>query len=100
MTNPPATVADNRHTAPLHSDIAQCATELWIEYGRPEGRDVEIWLEAERRLLSATTHRKDAEVRTPPAPQKTAGRARPSNWRSQPNVGPPTPPSVPPRPLT
>lgn len=45
---------DTRH-APLHDDIAQCARDLWVEYGRPADRDLEIWLEAEKRLFSATT---------------------------------------------
>jgi hypothetical protein len=39
--------------APCQSEIAQCARELWTESGQPDGRDVEIWLEAERRLISA-----------------------------------------------
>lgn len=31
-------------------DISQRARELWEGYGRPAGRDQEIWLEAERQL--------------------------------------------------
>lgn len=38
-------------TAPNQETIAQRARELWESYGRPEGRDTEIWLEAERQLL-------------------------------------------------
>lgn len=40
-------------TAPQisHEAISQRARELWESYGRPEGRDNEIWLEAERQLL-------------------------------------------------
>ncbi len=38
-------------TRPLQSDIAERARQLWESYGRPSGRDVEIWLEAERQLL-------------------------------------------------
>ncbi|CAM2965689.1 DUF2934 domain-containing protein [Rariglobus hedericola] len=34
-----------------HEDISQRARELWSNYGQPEGRDNEIWLEAERQLL-------------------------------------------------
>jgi hypothetical protein len=30
-----------------NSDIAKRAYELWEQSGRPEGRDVEIWLKAE-----------------------------------------------------
>lgn len=37
---------------PSHDDVAQCARELWQSYGQPEGRDQEIWLEAERKLAA------------------------------------------------
>jgi hypothetical protein len=30
--------------------IAQRARQLWVAYGRPAGRDEQIWLEAERQL--------------------------------------------------
>jgi hypothetical protein len=30
--------------------VRERAREIWIERGRPEGRDVENWLEAEREL--------------------------------------------------
>jgi hypothetical protein len=30
--------------------IAQRARQLWVDYGRPAGRDEQIWLEAERQL--------------------------------------------------
>jgi hypothetical protein len=36
---------------PTHADIARRAAEIWENRGRPEGRDEEIWLEAERQLL-------------------------------------------------
>jgi hypothetical protein len=29
-------------------DIRERAHEMWIEHGRPEGRDIEFWLAAER----------------------------------------------------
>jgi hypothetical protein len=35
----------------------QRAREMWIERGRPEGRDAEFWLEAERELESRDTRR-------------------------------------------
>lgn len=41
------------HHEPLHSDIAQCAEELWVQYGKPADRDLAIWLEAEQQLLFA-----------------------------------------------
>lgn len=36
---------------PTHDDIARRARELWEGYERPQGRDEQIWLEAERQLL-------------------------------------------------
>lgn len=44
--------ADTRRKV-LHDDIARRAQELWEQYGRPQERDLEIWLEAERQLLGA-----------------------------------------------
>jgi hypothetical protein len=38
---------------PNHDEIAQCAREIWIASGQPDGRDNDIWLDAERRLISA-----------------------------------------------
>lgn len=48
---------------PTHEDITLRAILLWQNYGQPEGRDTEIWLEAERQLL-------DREL-----PSKTKGKA-------------------------
>jgi hypothetical protein len=36
---------------PLQSDTAILAYLIWEEKGKPDGCDVECWLEAERRLL-------------------------------------------------
>ncbi len=36
---------------PLHAAISHQAHSLWEKYGRPEGRDVAIWVEAERQIL-------------------------------------------------
>lgn len=33
-----------------HDEISRRAEELWRQYGSPQGRDEEIWLEAERQL--------------------------------------------------
>ena len=41
--------------APSHEDIALCAEKLWQDYGQPAGRDDDIWLEAERRLIAAAS---------------------------------------------
>lgn len=48
----PAVTADTR-TISLETRISRQAYQLWESYGRPEGRDVAIWLEAERQVLGA-----------------------------------------------
>lgn len=35
---------------PSHDKVSRRAKELWEKYGKPVGRDEEIWLEAERAL--------------------------------------------------
>jgi hypothetical protein len=94
MTTPATTSIDTSHPAPLHSDISQCAADLWVEYGRPEGRDVDIWLEAERRLLGATKRQDDRRDSVAPAPLHPERAPRLGRRRSQVNVGPsPSPPA-------
>jgi hypothetical protein len=39
-----------------HNTIAALATELWIKAGQPEGRDLDFWLEAEKKLQSVSGH--------------------------------------------
>ncbi|GEM_PF-1904186 len=51
--------ATTSFTSASQEDISQRARELWESYGRPDGRDTEIWLEAERQLLGA-----DAKVQS------------------------------------
>jgi Protein of unknown function (DUF2934). len=36
-----------------HEEIARRAHELWEQEGRPEGRDFDHWIEAERQLRGA-----------------------------------------------
>lgn len=45
---------------PTHEDITLRAILLWQNYGQPEGRDTEIWLEAERQLLDTEPRAKIA----------------------------------------
>jgi hypothetical protein len=42
----------NRAPSPSHHDIAALAAQTWEKLGRPFGRDMEIWLGAERQLLA------------------------------------------------
>jgi len=46
-----ATMSHDRPTqTTTHEEISRYARELWEKYGRPVGRDEEIWLEAERTM--------------------------------------------------
>ncbi len=36
-----------------HDEVAQLAARNWEKLGRPAGRDLDIWLQAERQLLAA-----------------------------------------------
>jgi hypothetical protein len=40
---------------PTREQIQALAHAIWIDRGRPEGCDVEIWLEAERQLCGRNT---------------------------------------------
>jgi hypothetical protein len=44
-------VTPETRTLPLHDAISRQAEKLWKRYGCPEGRDDEIWREAERQVL-------------------------------------------------
>jgi hypothetical protein len=46
--------------------IRERAHEIWIERGRPEGRDVEFWLDAEKELAADPRPVRSA---TPPHPK-------------------------------
>jgi hypothetical protein len=44
----------NRSPKPVTQEqIAALAYELWVAQGRPQGSDIDIWLEAERQLAGA-----------------------------------------------
>jgi len=59
---------------PTHEQISRRAEELWEQYGRPSGRDEEIWLEAERQLRPPT-----AAPVPPVAPAASAPRSDDGN---------------------
>jgi len=54
---------DEPRHAPRHDEIAQCAKELWLQYGQPTDRDLAIWLEAEHRLFAASHSSPDVKTR-------------------------------------
>lgn len=67
VPSPRATPPDTR-ALPLHDEIARQARRLWEGYGRPAGRDVAIWLEAERQVLGTDPHvRTEAGANVPAA---------------------------------
>lgn len=51
----------SQHTShpqpPTREQIAALAQAIWIDRGRPEGRDVDHWLEAERQLAGEVRRR-------------------------------------------
>lgn len=46
----PADILRGERLQPAHDAVARRARALWQKYGKPVGRDEEIWLEAERAL--------------------------------------------------
>src|SRR5688500_12710805 len=50
------TSAPSSTRQPTQDEISQKAKELWETYGRPTGRDEEIWFEAERALQSPSSN--------------------------------------------
>jgi len=66
------------YRTPTQEQIARHARELWERAGRPEGRDVEFWLNAERALHFPTNLEEEKHPTVPPtdppplgAPQAT-----------------------------
>jgi hypothetical protein len=79
----PAFAANSRQH-PTEVEIAQRARTLWEGYGRPEGRDEAIWLEAERQLLGVDSEVVDqggGPVAAKPLRQSTSTGPRRQNKR-------------------
>ncbi len=72
----PVTEATATDPNPSHDEIAQCARELWMESGQPEGRDDAIWFEAERRVASERRAPREAAV-VQPAPASQPSQTQP-----------------------
>jgi hypothetical protein len=51
-----------------HQQIAARAYQLWLEHGRPSGRDLDDWLQAEYELLQLPTE-KIEEMNPPKQPK-------------------------------
>jgi hypothetical protein len=41
---------------PTHEQVSRLAAQSWEMMGRPRGRDMEIWLLAERQLVASLPH--------------------------------------------
>ena len=54
----------NQPPHPKHDEIAALAHQIWEKNGRPAGRDVQFWLQAEQSLLSS--------IKAPPPAQAPA----------------------------
>jgi len=77
---------------PTHEQITRRAYEIFIERGRPEGRDLEHWLEAEKQLRAAGQGKNASQLtatssgsglsNTTPTPMRATQPAVPSNGRS------------------
>jgi len=78
-------------SAPTHAETALRALELWIELGRPEGRNDAIWLEAEARLIfSREVPNIEAAIMHILAQPVTRRTAKPNDLSSQPTGVPPS----------
>lgn len=51
--NLPVPVPNPTRALPLREEVEHRAYEIWESEGRPDGRDVDHWLAAERHLLGA-----------------------------------------------
>lgn len=55
----PSRHARNRHIGVTHHEIAMCAYGIWEQEGRPEGRALDHWLQAELQLVLSSVWRND-----------------------------------------
>jgi hypothetical protein len=66
---------------PSHPEIARLAAQLWEKRGRPDGRDEEIWLQAEQQLLS---ERGQSQPRAARSAQPTSAGQTGFRWKPGP----------------
>jgi len=65
----------HQNTSTQHDEIASIAAGLWEQAGRPAGRDLEFWLNAERRVLAAQQAKANSPESSPSAPKAASARA-------------------------
>jgi hypothetical protein len=71
--------------SPTHEQITRRAYEIFIERGRPEGRDLEHWLEAEKQLRAGQSKSATSLTATSSTPSAASGAPAPMR-ASQPGV--------------
>ena len=62
----------NTHTKPTEAEIEVCAYCIWEVEGRPEGRGLNHWLEAEKQLAASGLHEEAATEPKKDGPRKRA----------------------------
>ena len=48
------------HSQLSHDEIEICAYCIWVQEGKPEGRDLDHWLQAEMQLIASKPHEEEA----------------------------------------
>ena len=79
---------NSSNKTPTHEQIARRAEEIFVERGRPEGRDIDHWLAAEAELMAAAQSGGQIQRASAPAQQSAAAASlheSQSNGRSQGN---------------
>lgn len=65
--------------------IGQLAFQLWDKAGRPSGKDLDFWLEAEKQLRAAAQPVPVIPVKLPSPPTKEAVAAKPPKAKLSPS---------------
>jgi hypothetical protein len=81
MKNP--SIAESAQLDP--KAIGQLAFQLWDKAGRPSGKDLDFWLEAERQLQAAAQPVPVIPMKMPVSPAKEAVAAKPPKAKLTPS---------------
>lgn len=88
MNESTSSLSAGNRVQPSHEEISRRAQELWERYGRPTGRDEEIWLEAERALQTTPEA-------APTAPESASLAEASASLTEAPMTSAPTPSAAP-----
>jgi hypothetical protein len=69
-------MSEQRILQPTSEQIARAAYLMWEQEGRPHGRDLQHWLQAESQLMAGTFRDGKSVRRAPSAPAPAAKRAQ------------------------